>query len=107
MAMIWNLNASLGAVAIGRKRAVLYEPEAANSAASGGYGVRAMKRTCLVVSWDSGVHAGGRQGLEVVGLRGNDACSMVRVGMVDNGMGAAFLAVLVIVSELGLVERGR
>ena len=100
--MLYYLNASLGAVAIGRERAVLCEAEAANSAACGGYGVRARKRSCLVVSWDGGVHAGGQQGLEVVGLSGNGACTMVRVGM-----GTAFLVVLVSVFELGLVERGR
>ena len=66
-----------------------------------------MKRTCLVVSWDDGVHAGKRQGLEVVGLRGNGACTGVRVGMVASGAGTAFLVVLVSVFELGLVERGR
>ena len=86
---------------------MLCEAEAANSAASGGYGVRAVKQACLVVSWDGGVYAGGRRGLEVVGLRGNGACSAVHVGMVDSGTGAAFLAVLVVVFELGLVERGR
>ena len=94
-------------MANGRAHAVLCEAEAANSAASGGYGVRAVKRTCLVVSWDGGVHAGGRRGLEVVGWRGNGACSAVRVGMVDSSAGAAFLVVLVAIFELGLVERGR
>ena len=86
---------------------MLCKAEAANFAACGGYWVRAMKRSCLVVSWDGGVHAGGRRGLEVVGLPGNGACSTVRVGMVDSGTGAAFLAVLVAVFELGLVERER
>ena len=50
---------------------------------------------------------GRRQGLEVVGLRGNGACSAVHISMVDSGTGAAFLAVLVAVCEAGLVERGR
>ena len=40
-------------------------------------------------------------------MNGNDACSAARVGMVDSGAGTAFLAVLVSVLELGLVERGR
>ena len=97
----------VGAVENGREHAVLCKAEAANSAASGGYGVRAMKRTCLAVSWDGGVHAGEWQWLEVVGLRGNSVCSGVHVGMVDSGAGAVFLAVLVSVFELGLVERGR
>jgi hypothetical protein len=66
-----------------------------------------VKWACLAVSWDGGVHAGGRQGLEVFGLRGNGACSAVRVGMVDNDAGAAFLAVLVAFCEAWLVERGR
>ena len=94
-------------VANGRERSVLCEAEAANSAASGGYGVRAVKWACLAVSWDAGVHAGGRRGTEVVGLRGSGAFSAVRVGMVDSGAGTLFLVVLVAVCELGLVERGR
>ena len=105
--MLYGLNARVGAVANGRERAVLCEAEAANSAASGGYGVQVVKWACLVVSWDNGVHAGGRRGLEVVGLSGNGACSAVHIGMVDSGAGTAFLAVLVVVFELGLVERGR
>ena len=40
-------------------------------------------------------------------MNGNDACSAARVGMVDSGTGAAFLAVLAAVREAGLVERGR
>ena len=83
---------------------MLCAAEAANSAASGGYGVRAVKWACRAFSWDGGVHAGGRRGLEVVGLRGNGACSAARVGMVDSGTGAA---VLEVVCEAGLVERGR
>ena len=86
---------------------MLCEAEAASSTASGGYGVRAVKWACLVVFWDGGEHGGGRRGLEVVGLSGNGACTGVRVGMVDSGASAAFLAVLVSVLELGLVERGR
>ena len=105
--MLYGLNARVGALANGRERAMLCEAEAANSTASGGYGVRAVKRTCLVVSWDGGLHAGGRRGLEVVGLHGNGACSAAHVSMVDSGTGAAFLAVLVAVYEEGLVERGR
>ena len=62
---------------------------------------------CLACSWDGGEHVGGRRGLEVVGLRGSGACSAAHVGMVDSSMGAAFLAVLGIVCEEGLVERGR
>ena len=86
---------------------MLCEAEAASSTASGGYGVRAVKWACLAVSWDGGEHVGGRRGLEVVWLNGNGACSAARVGMVDSGMGAAFLAVLAAVREAGLVERGR
>ena len=86
---------------------MLFEAEAEKYAASGGYGARAVKWACLVVSWDDGVQAGGRRGLEVVGLRGNGACSAACVGMVDSGTGVAFLAVLCVVFELGLVKRGR
>ena len=83
------------------------EAEAASSTASGGYGARAVKWACLACSWDGGEHANGRRGLEVVGLRGNGVCSAAHVAMVDSGTGAAFLAVLGIVCDAGLVERGR
>ena len=39
-------------------------------------------------------------------MHGNSVCSAARVGMVDSGTGAAFLAVLAAVREAGLVERG-
>src|SRR3954470_14062065 len=105
--MLYGFNALVGAVRFGLEHATLCAAEAASSTASGGYGARAVKWACLACSWDGGEHVGGRQGLEVVGLRGNGACSTAHVGMVDSGTGAAFLAVLVIVGDAGLVERRR
>src|SRR3954469_2755930 len=105
--MLYGFNARVGAVPNGPEHSMLCEAEAASSTASGGYGARAVKWACLVVSWDGGEHAGGRRGIEVVVLRGNGACSAVHVSMVDSGMGAVFLAVLVAVCGAGLVERGR
>ena len=103
LAIVSILKARRRAVRFGLQRAVLCAVPMANFAACGGYGVWWRKRACLVVSWDGGVHAGGRQGLKVVGLSGNNTCTVVRVGMVDSGAGTTFPAVPVSVFELGLV----
>src|SRR3954469_1865758 len=100
--MLYGFNAAVGAVATVLGRSTFCAAEAASSSASGGYGVRAVKWSCMAVSWDGGGHVGGRRGLEVVWLNGNGACSAARVGMVDSGTGAAFLAVLAVVCEAGL-----
>ena len=105
--MLYGFNARVGAVANGLECSMFCAAEAASSTASGGYGARAVKWACLACSWDGGEHAGRRRGIEVVWSRGNGACSAAHVGMVVSGTGAAFLAVLVIVFEAGLVERRR
>src|SRR4051812_1404372 len=93
LAIVSSLKARRSVVVFGLDRAVLCAGPTAIFAACGGYGVWSRKRACLVVSWDGGVHASGRQGLEEFGLSGNIACTVVRVGMVDNDAGTAFPAV--------------
>ena len=101
--MLHGFNAHVGAVQFGLERAMLCAVEAASSTASGGYGARAVKWSCLACSWDGGEHVGRRRGHEVVWLNGNVACSAARVGMVNSGTGAVFLVVLAAVCEGGLV----
>src|SRR4051812_12309253 len=103
--MLCGFNVCVGAGGKGLECSTFWTTEAASSTASDGYGVWAVKWSCLVVSWDGGEHVGRRRGLEVVWLNGNGACSATRVGMFDSGTGAAFLAVLAVVCEVGMVER--
>ena len=107
LAMLYGFNACVGAVWFGLEHAMLCAAEAASSTASGGYGARAVQWACLACSWDGGDRVCTWRGRRTVcGLRSRVALWRM-LGTVDRGTGAVFLAVMVVVFEAGLIERGR
>ena len=107
LAVLYNLNAAIGAVARGLGEVALYVAEAAVSMASGGYDALGGERGCLGCSPGRGgaVGTGWCQGM--VCASGDRACSGGGVGMLDRLRARRFLAALLSVSGLGLVGRWR